>query len=209
MNQSTTNQRSTRTDLLEAARHVFARNGFDGASVRAITAEAGANLGAVTYHFGSKRALYDAMLEEGFRPLVQRVRRAVDGEGSALDRMVAVAEAYFEHLADHGDLPHLLLQEVAAGREPPDPAKRVILEVRRLLVKLHEEGQIDGSIRSGDPTFTALSVISQPTYLTLIAPALRALTRVDLDDHTTRDEVTRHVAGFVRRGLAPDTEAHR
>jgi len=54
---------ATRAALMVAARTVFARNGFDGASVRMITAEADVNLGAVTYHFGSKRGLYEAVLE--------------------------------------------------------------------------------------------------------------------------------------------------
>ena len=47
-----------RERLIEAARQQFARVGFDAASVRDITARAHANLGAITYHFGSKEALY-------------------------------------------------------------------------------------------------------------------------------------------------------
>jgi AcrR family transcriptional regulator len=53
---------TTAETLVETARAVFARYGYDGASVRAITAEAGANLAAITYHFGSKRELYDRVV---------------------------------------------------------------------------------------------------------------------------------------------------
>lgn len=196
----------TRRALLDTARRVFARNGFDGATVRSITAEAGVNLGAVTYHFGSKRGLYDAVLETGLRPLLDRVRRAVHGEGSPLDRMVAVTQTYFEHLAEHPDLPHLLLQEVAAGRPPPTPVATVLSEVRAMLLELHDEGTGDGSIRPGHPGFASLSVLAQPIYLTIIAPALRSIAWVDLTDTTTRELATRHMKDFVRRGLAPDPE---
>lgn len=48
--------------LLAAGRRLFARGGFEGTSVRSLTTEAGANLGAVTYHFGTKEAFYLAIL---------------------------------------------------------------------------------------------------------------------------------------------------
>ena len=111
---------STRADLVAAGRTLFARKGFDGTSVRALTTEAGTNLGAVTYHFGSKRGLYTAVLEDGVRPLARRVVRAAEAEGTARARMLGVVEAYFDHFTEHPDLPYLLLQEVAAGKEPPD-----------------------------------------------------------------------------------------
>ena len=47
----------TRRDLLLAAERLFAQQGFQGASLRAITQEAGANLASVNYHFGSKEGL--------------------------------------------------------------------------------------------------------------------------------------------------------
>lgn len=48
----------TREALLRAAREVFARQGFAGASLNAIAAEAGASKGAVFHHFTSKEALF-------------------------------------------------------------------------------------------------------------------------------------------------------
>ena len=58
-----------RERLIEAARELFAQDGFDRASVRDITARAQANLGAITYHFGSKEALYHAVIERFATPL--------------------------------------------------------------------------------------------------------------------------------------------
>ena len=78
---------ATRTELIAAGRKLFGRRGFDGASIRAITKEAGANLGAVTYHFGSKHGLYSAVLEEGLRPMAARVQAAVM---VAVERVVPV-----------------------------------------------------------------------------------------------------------------------
>ncbi|MDX1493600.1 MAG: TetR/AcrR family transcriptional regulator, partial [Longimicrobiales bacterium] len=183
MNDTQTSQaqgQATRVDLIEAGRKLFATRGFDGTSVRALTTEAGANLGAVTYHFGSKRGLYTAVLEEGVRPLAARVKAAAEGSGTARQRMTRVVEAYFEHFVEQPELPYLLLQEVAAGKEPPAVIREIIQSVKKTLASLQQEGVADGSVRPGHPVLTALSVVSQPVYLTLVAPLLRAVAGIDL-----------------------------
>ena len=48
----------TRDRVLNAAGPIFAREGFDGATVREICAAADVNLASVNYHFGGKETLY-------------------------------------------------------------------------------------------------------------------------------------------------------
>jgi AcrR family transcriptional regulator len=52
----------TKTRLLDAAEALFIDAGYEGMSMRLITARADANLAAVNYHFGGKDALIHAML---------------------------------------------------------------------------------------------------------------------------------------------------
>lgn len=201
---------ATRAELLAAGRRLFAQRGYDGASIRAITRDAGANLGAVTYHFGSKRDLYAAVLEEGLRPLAARVDEAVHSGGLALERMLRVVEAYFDHLQRHPDLPHLLLQEVAAGKQPPAVVVEILRGVKEAIAGLQVEGATEGSVRPGHPVLTALSVISQPVYLALVAPLLRTVGPFDLADPQTRRLALEHTLAFVRAGLTPtENETHR
>ena len=49
---------ATRSAIEAAARELFAERGYDGASVRAIAAEAGVDPALVIRHFGSKEALF-------------------------------------------------------------------------------------------------------------------------------------------------------
>lgn len=59
----------TKTRILDAAEELFAENGYQGTTLRRITAAAGANLAAVNYHFGSKEALLEAVFERRLIPL--------------------------------------------------------------------------------------------------------------------------------------------
>jgi TetR/AcrR family transcriptional regulator len=51
----------TRQAIIEAANEEFGAHGFDGARVMRIAAAAGVNHQLITYHFGSKKGLYDAI----------------------------------------------------------------------------------------------------------------------------------------------------
>ena len=73
----------TRTALVEAARAVFAENGYDGATVRAIATRAGVDAAMVNHWFGGKEGLFaQAVLELPFDPkeLLQVLRRGPDSE---------------------------------------------------------------------------------------------------------------------------------
>jgi AcrR family transcriptional regulator len=52
----------TRTRILEAARKVLAERGYEGTTMRAISAEAGVAVGLANYHFGSRRELLAEVL---------------------------------------------------------------------------------------------------------------------------------------------------
>ncbi|MFD1625966.1 TetR/AcrR family transcriptional regulator [Azospirillum griseum] len=78
---------ATIKDFLDAAETLFAKHGYEGTTIRAITDAAGANLGTIHYYWGSKKALFKAVCERRLRPITderlrlfdQCVARSVDG----------------------------------------------------------------------------------------------------------------------------------
>ncbi|TDJ66794.1 MAG: TetR/AcrR family transcriptional regulator [Planctomycetota bacterium] len=54
---------STKDRILDAAERLFAEKGYDAASLRGVTGEAGVNLASVGYHFGGKANLFRAVFE--------------------------------------------------------------------------------------------------------------------------------------------------
>ena len=83
----------TRERILDAAERLFAEHGYDGASLRDITAKAGVNLAAVNYHFRTKESLIQAVFARRLAPLNQRRLALLDAcEASAAGRPLRLEE---------------------------------------------------------------------------------------------------------------------
>jgi len=74
----------TRKRILSAALRVFAAEGYDGASTRALARAASVNLPAIQYYFGNKEGLYRAVIdhisetvEERIAPVTRQIGEAV------------------------------------------------------------------------------------------------------------------------------------
>ncbi|MDH6554380.1 AcrR family transcriptional regulator [Streptomyces sp. SAI-135] len=68
----------TRARLIEATKDVLADAGRSGLSLRTVSAAAGTNIAAVKYHFGSRDALIDEVLEDLIGQLTARQIAALD-----------------------------------------------------------------------------------------------------------------------------------
>ena len=75
-NQKATNS-GTRGCLIDAAKRIFARKGFEGATVKDLADEASANISLVSYHFGGKEGLYRACLEGAAIEGLERAERVL------------------------------------------------------------------------------------------------------------------------------------
>lgn len=192
---------ATPAALIDAACDLFAARGYDGASIRAITDRADANLGAVTYHFGSKEALYHAVIESKVGPLKAKVVGAAGGDAPPLERILEIVAILFDHYAEDPGLPRLILQQVASGQPPPPPARSWIRTLAGTLGLLVQEGQADGTIRDGDPRFLALGVVPPAVFVHLIRQPLEESLDLSLDDPETRDSMRAHVLDLVRSAL--------
>ncbi len=95
----------SRARLLEAAGKLFARDGFDAVSTRALARAAGANLAAITYHFGGKQGLYHAVLrqlvedtEPLVAPVIERLGAGVKAAGADRKALAGLAAWFIRHL---------------------------------------------------------------------------------------------------------------
>ena len=111
---------ATRGRLLETAAAHFARRGLAGASIDAISLEAGFAKGTIYNYFPSKEALFSEVVAEGCRRAVTRYRRAAHG-GSTRERLLALATADVAVLRENEPFQKVVLREALAFRPETYP----------------------------------------------------------------------------------------
>jgi AcrR family transcriptional regulator len=156
--------------LVEATLRCLGRAGVAGATARTITAEAGVNLAAITYHFGSKDHLVD-------RALVRSVRRLLDPVVACLEERrggasVAAALDLVEQLATAGGPACALYAEAAARAAHSDAVRRGWTEAHDALRAGFGDHEAAGVLVAAIiGTFTGASAGTPPAPGTLTAAA--------------------------------------
>lgn len=99
----------TRTRILDAAERLFANRGYEGASIRDVAAAADVQVHAVSYHFGPKEALFDAVVVRRAAIMTAHRRAALEAARTAAADgpipIAAMVRAYvtpFIRSAGHG-----------------------------------------------------------------------------------------------------------
>ncbi len=112
-------QAETRTRLIQAAASVFARRGFQAATVEEIAAEAGYSHGAVYSNFTGKEQLFLAVFEQYMTQRIEEVAHATEIEGSFAERARAGADQWMQRFTADRDtfLLHLEFM-IHAARNP-------------------------------------------------------------------------------------------
>ncbi len=98
----------TRRRLLDAARQIIARRGYDDTNVLDITESADVSKATFYLHFRDKEALTHALIMEGFEELTQRINEVVDNI-PAPDKIQAGLRAVFQYASTNRDLFRIML----------------------------------------------------------------------------------------------------
>ncbi len=194
-------QSDTASRLIEAAVALFSQKGYDGTSVRALSTLADANLGAITYHFGSKETLYDAAFGSVIDPIREIVVDAATSVGPPLLRIERLVRVFFRYLNEHPAFPNLISHQLAGSRPLPEPVRNLMQKNIQTMTDLISEGQQEGSIRVGNARDMALSIVAQPMWLTLAGRVLQEGADLDQGDPETHGRIVESVVQFVRAGL--------
>lgn len=87
---SQTRAEQTRRRVIRAGATEFAKRGYEGTALTRITSSAGVTMGALTFHFSTKKALADAVCAQGCEVTRATVSRALGGTPSSLQAIVDI-----------------------------------------------------------------------------------------------------------------------
>jgi AcrR family transcriptional regulator len=92
--------RATRRKLLDAAKRIFAQDGFEGARLEDIAAGAGYTRGAFYANFKSKEDIFFALFEEWVRERIETLTSALRRHSDPAEKLMALRTHYAELATD-------------------------------------------------------------------------------------------------------------
>lgn len=130
--------------ILDVAERLFAEHGFEGTSVRDIAQQAGVNVAMISYYFGSKEKLLQAIFiyrSAAGRLLMEHI--VADKTMHPLEKIDALVDGMVDRMLKHKTFHRVMLQsQVIAGN---DEIAQLIAEVKlrnfELVNKIVAEGQ--------------------------------------------------------------------
>jgi AcrR family transcriptional regulator len=134
---------NTRERLLRAARTVFARGGFHGASVEEIASEAGYSTGALYSNFDGKEDLFLALMDREIEGHAREIEDAVRAQASISDRATGGARQWMTMIEREPELLLLFMEFWAYGVRDPSVRPQVaarFAQMRELLTRLIADG---------------------------------------------------------------------
>ena len=182
--------------MFSAAAAEFAARGYAGANMDRVARAARLNKAMIYYHFGSKAALYRAILVDMFDDVGRRVRDVAAAGASPDDKIRGFVAAIADAAAAHPHFPPIWLRELAEGGQHVDTATltyaRNVLETLALIMR---EGGAAGRFVPANPLVVHAGIVA-PLMFFFVTDGIRAkLGRTGVRNvaNITRADVVAHV----------------
>ncbi|MBI2838450.1 MAG: TetR/AcrR family transcriptional regulator [Acidobacteria bacterium] len=190
---------------MTAGAELFTLHGFGGTRVQKIARQARANKAMISYYFGGKQGLYQAILVDTFGAVEDRfetIRKAQDGADVRLRRFVDLLASV---ASQRPAFAAMVLREVlSGGRQIDDRVWPLFLSVFRLVRDIVEQGVREGTFRRVDAFHTHLGLLGSVLfYFATVQFRQKLAAEGKLPVKLPRqDQYIRHIQDLMIRGLA-------
>ncbi|MBS1589727.1 MAG: TetR/AcrR family transcriptional regulator [Bacteroidetes bacterium] len=104
--------------IIDVAEKLFAEKGFEGTSVRDIAHEADVNIAMISYYFGSKEKLLEAVFARRSAMITQQLTMVLDNKKLApIDKVYLLIDFYIDQIIRNQHFHKIMVREQIAGRE--------------------------------------------------------------------------------------------
>ena len=137
--------------IMEAAEKLFAAKGFEGSSVRDIAEAAAVNLAMISYYFGSKEKLMEALFEYRGNFMKLKLENLLADESiTPWEKIQAVIDQYLERLLHNPDFYRIMSREQMESSNIMISQKIIEIKSRNigLLASIMKQGQDNGSFKT-------------------------------------------------------------
>ncbi|MEB3300001.1 MAG: TetR/AcrR family transcriptional regulator [Candidatus Sericytochromatia bacterium] len=149
---------ATPSAIVAAAAELFRKHGYAGTSIQQVSAAAGLSKGNLTYHFPSKRELFEAVQQEALRYVEERVMERSFAEGpDTLSSLEEFARRLRRLFVDDTDtfvgclFTNVAMETRHADRAVADMARQSMVVLRERVARHLARGQELGEVRGDLP----------------------------------------------------------
>ncbi len=201
-------RQATKKALIAAGENLFARHGFKGVTLDMLALESGANKAMVSYYFGSKEGLYDAVIEALVGDVVATVTQTLKTSGDPVKNFSRYISALGNAFVDRDSFCAILMREYIEGsmqeREAPF---RQVLQFYQMTESFYLAGRKARLFRSFDIHQLHLSIVGPLVHFVLTQRLRdRALAKhaQDLSD-PSMDVFAKQLARLILGGVCVKT----
>lgn len=185
--------------IIHTAEKLFSITGFDGTSVRNIANEAGINVAMVSYYFGSKEKLMEAVFEHRTNQMRIKVENMLQNDAiSHLEKFYLIIDEYVDKFVSRQEFHKLMMREQfnEKGTQITDMIHEVKLKNLASITKLIKAGQ-----KSGDFAKNVDVVLMMATITGTVSQVINSQ-RFYRETHNMTDLPTEEFNKHIRKKLS-------
>jgi len=133
-------------DILQAAEKLFADEGFDGASIRHIAKDANVNIAMISYYFGSKEKLLEALIVERASGMRMQLESISNDNLHPVEKVDRLVDLYISRIIKNKCMYQIMNFELSTKKRIM--SMEGFMEVKRenaeIFRKIIQEGQDQG-----------------------------------------------------------------
>lgn len=167
--------------ILDAALQEFSQAGYVGARMEDIAERAGLSKGGLYAHFGSKEAVFEALLARHLNPVRLDVDAVLDGAASPRHLAERIVKHLYATLGDPAVADTLRLLLAESGRAPQvaarwrrDAAHAYQTDIGLLLARARQRGLCGDCLAARHPWLLLAPMVHTLVYAALLGPEERA-----------------------------------
>jgi AcrR family transcriptional regulator len=180
--------------IIETAEKLFAVTGFDGTSVRDIAQAAEVNVAMISYYFGSKEQLMEAVFEQKTNKTRIKVETLLqDDKLSPLEKVYVLIDDYIEKFITQHQFHKIMLVEQLIEKDSPisgfihELKKRNLAEIKKLIT----EGQKSGQFRKNLDIVLMMATLTGTMSQMLCSQ--KFYREIHNLDHLSQEEFNKHM----------------
>lgn len=135
------------TRIIEAAKQVFVRKGYEATTMSDVAKEIGIGRTALHYYYRTKEMLFDAIFDQLMGALLPNIGRIVDEKNPFLEKLPKIIDEYMSLLQANSSLPVFLIVEL--NRDPEHLFHCVMKEPARLQPLMRLRQQMEDEMNKG------------------------------------------------------------